>query len=107
MAGKSSHKEEQKKATGSVTKLRKPPFYNVLMHNDDFTPMDFVVEMLEKYFEKSHEEAVALMLGVHHGDKAIVGTYPYDIAVTKQSRVIAEARSRKHPFQMSVEPVSE
>lgn len=107
MAEKTNAKAVNKKQPQAGTKIKKPMLYKVIMHNDDFTPMDFVVEMLEKYFAKSHDEAMELMLTVHHGGKAVVGIYPYDIALTKQSRVIGEARSRKHPFSLSVEPVEE
>lgn len=87
----------------SRVKPKKPSMYNVIMLNDDFTPMDFVVSMLMKYFEKSGTEATELMLSVHHGKKAIVGTYVYDVAMTKTLRVTAEAREKGYPFKVIVE----
>jgi len=84
-------------------KLKAPNMYNVIMLNDDFTPMDFVVEMLRTYFDKSETEATALMLQVHHGKKAIIGKYPYDVATTKSYRVIQEARAKGYPFRVEVE----
>lgn len=84
-------------------KLKKPNLYNVIMLNDDFTPMDFVVEMLRTYFDKSEAEATELMLKVHRGKKAIVGKYSYDVAVTKTYRVTHEAREKGYPFKVIVE----
>ena len=101
-------KRKTAKSTQGVTKtkIRKPSMYDVLMHNDDITPMDFVVEILEKYFDKNAEDAKRLMLSVHHGTKAVAGTYTYDMAVTKMTKAVAEARNRKYPFKMTVEKSS-
>ena len=84
-------------------KLKPPARYHVIMLNDDFTPMDFVVWALKTYFDKSENEATALMLEVHHGKKAIVETYVYDVAVTKSCKVIQEARDRGYPFKVVVD----
>lgn len=84
-------------------KLKKPDLYNVVMLNDDFTPMDFVVEMLITYFDKTEAEATALMLSVHHGKKTVVATYIYDVAVTKSCKVIQIAREKGYPFKVVVE----
>ena len=65
------------------TRLKEPGRYVVMMFNDDFTPMDFVVDILETIFFKSQAEAEAIMLKVHHEEKAVVGTYGYDIAKSK------------------------
>lgn len=89
--------------SGSKVKLKPPSMYNVIMLNDDFTPMDFVVWALQTYFEKSFDQANRLMLEVHHGKKAVVGTYVYDVAVTKSSRVIQEARNKGYPFKVIVD----
>lgn len=107
MAEKNNTQKKEKKQAGTNTKIKKPTLYKVIMHNDDFTPMDFVVEMLQKYFAKSEDDARSLMLEVHHGGKAVVGIYPYDIAVTKQTRVVAEARAKKYPFSLSIQPSEE
>ncbi len=107
MAEKTGTHSSVKKQLHTNTRVKKPSLYKVIMHNDDFTPMDFVVEMLEKHFAKSHEAAMELMLTVHHGGKAAVGVYPYDVALTKQTRVVMEARSRKYPFTLSIEPDGE
>ena len=84
-------------------KLKEPSLYNVIMLNDDFTPMDFVVEMLRTHFDKTEEEATALMLKVHKGKKAVVATYVYDVAMTKSYRVMQEAREKGYPFKVIVD----
>ncbi len=83
--------------------LRPPPFYKVLLLNDDFTPMDFVVELLERFFHMERERAVAVMLKVHHEGAAVCGIYPKDIAATKVSQVIEHARSHGHPLACTME----
>lgn len=88
---------------GSTVKLKAPNLYNVIMLNDDFTPMDFVVEMLKTYFDKSETEATDLMLQVHRGKKAIIAKYVYDVAATKSYKVIQEARAKGYPFRVEVE----
>ena len=90
-------------AKKSKVKVKEPNMYNVIMLNDDFTPMDFVVDMLMKYFEKSGTEATNLMLAVHKGNRAIVGTYVYDVAMTKILHVTTEAREKGYPFKVIVE----
>ncbi len=85
------------------SELREPPRYNVIMHNDDFTTMEFVVEILISVFKKNPQEAEALMLTVHKSGRAVVGSYPYDIAVTKVNIATARARQAGYPFKMTVE----
>lgn len=89
--------------SGSKVRLKPPSMYNVIMLNDDFTPMDFVVWVLEVYFDKSADEANRLMLQVHNGKKAVVGRYVYDVAVTKCAKVIQEARAKGYPFKVIVD----
>ena len=84
-------------------KLREPRKYNVIMHNDDFTTMEFVVEILEEIFNKNEMEAESLMMTVHKGGKAVVGCYPYDIAVSKVNAAKIRAKSAGFPFKMTVE----
>lgn len=84
--------------------LKSPKKYKVLIHNDDFTPMDFVVMILTTIFRKSEPEAVELMLSVHHSDKAIAGVYTYDIAATKTEQAMNMARSEGYPLRLSYEP---
>ncbi len=92
-------------ATNEQTRIRAkiPKRYQVVMYNDDFTPMDFVVEILMDIFQKPEGEAVALMYEVHLGGSAVVGTYSYDIAHTKASLAITRAREQGWPFQVRVE----
>lgn len=80
-----------------------PKRYNVIIFNDDFTTMDFVVEVLMKIFGKSFEEAKALMLSVHNEGKAVAGTYGYDLAVSKASVATHMARKNKFPLKFEVE----
>lgn len=84
------------------TDINEPGQYNVVFHNDDFTPMDFVTMILELIFFKSETEAVRLMLKVHHEGKAIVGTYSYDIAVTKATEANNAARNNGFPLRVTV-----
>lgn len=86
-------------------KVKEPKLYHVIMHNDDFTPMDFVVALLEQIFHKEEPEAVRLMYMVHRSGRAAVGTYPYDIAVTKAQAGMSMAREQGFPFRLTVEEV--
>lgn len=80
-----------------------PPEKNVVFYNDDFTTMDFVVEVLLSIFNKSHEEAVALMQTVHSDGSAIIGTYTYDIAVSRAALTKQIARKNGFPLRVEVE----
>lgn len=82
---------------------RMPRHYRVIMHNDDFTSMEFVVEILIDIFHKDEIEAQRLMLTVHESGKAAVGMYPYDIAVTKVQAAAARAKEEGFPFRLTVE----
>ena len=90
-----------------VTKVRpktkKPSLYKVLMLNDDYTPMEFVIEVLEKFFGKGSEEATQIMLHVHQQGIGVCGVYTYDIAETKAIQVTNYARKFEHPLQMQLE----
>ncbi len=85
------------------TGLKEPRRYKVYIHNDDFTTMDFVVKVLVRVFFKSEAEAEALMLQVHHSDKAVVGIYSYDIAVSKVKRATQMAREEGFPLRLTYE----
>ena len=86
-------------------RIKEPKHYRVIMHNDDFTSMDFVVEILMDIFHKEEAEAQRLMLMVHESGRAAVGAYPYDIAVTKVQAATARAKEEGYPFRMTVEEV--
>ena len=94
-------------ATGVVTKpkpkTKRPSMYKVLLLNDDYTPMEFVVHVLEGFFNKSREEATQIMLMVHHKGVGVCGVYPYDVAETKVAQVIEFARRHQHPLQCTME----
>lgn len=85
------------------TKPKRPPFFKVVLLNDDYTPMDFVVTILETIFRKTHEEAVDLMMQVHQKGAAVCGVYTRDVAETKTDQVIEYARINDYPLQCIVE----
>jgi ATP-dependent Clp protease adaptor protein ClpS len=85
------------------TDVRVPPLYKVLLINDDYTPMEFVVDVLERFFNKDHPTATELMLRVHHEGSAICGVYTLEIAETKVAQVSDEARKMGHPLQCTIE----
>ena len=87
------------------TRLSPPSMYQVLMHNDDYTTMDFVVEVLEKVFRKSITEANQIMLNIHHKGHGVCGIYPFEVAETKISRVHSLARNTGFPLRCSLEKV--
>lgn len=93
--------------TGVVTKTRpktkKPSLYKVLLLNDDYTPMEFVVHVLEKYFNKGREDATRIMLQVHQKGVGICGVYTYEVAETKVTQVIDFSRQHGHPLQCTME----
>jgi ATP-dependent Clp protease adaptor protein ClpS len=85
------------------TKLEKPKLFKVILHNDDFTTMDFVVFVLEYVFGRSAPEAFTIMLKVHNEGIGIAGVYPYEIATMKCSKAINLARAREYPLLCTVE----
>ncbi len=88
-----------------VTQPKLPSMFKVLLLNDDYTPMDFVVDCIERFFNKTREQATKLMLKVHTEGMAICGIYPQDIAETKMELVLQYAQEAGHPLQCIVEPV--
>lgn len=84
-------------------KIKEPKMYNVIMYNDDFTSMEFVVYILETIFNKGEEEAVSIMMTVHKSGKAIVGKYSYDVAMTKTTMAMELAKEEGFPFKIKVE----
>lgn len=84
-------------------KLKEPRLYQVIMHNDDFTSMEFVVSILIDIFHKDPATAEVLMLHVHKNGRAVVGKYPYDIALTKTESAMARAREEGFPFKLTME----
>ena len=100
-------KEQSQIKERQRTNLKEPRRYKVIIYNDDFTTMEFVVLVLKQVFFKSEEDANALMLKVHHSDKAVVGIYTYDIAVSKARKATAMAREQGFPLRLTVEPEEE
>ncbi len=84
-------------------KVQKPPRYKVLIHNDDYTTMEFVILVLKKFFNKTQDESMAIMLKVHHDGVGICGIYTYEIAETKCQKVVAYARQNGHPLKCTIE----
>ena len=90
-------------ATKIRPKTKKPSMYKVLVLNDDYTPMEFVVMLLESVFHKSKEEATSIMLHVHQRGVGVCGVYSYDVAETKVAHVMDMARRNEHPLQATME----
>ncbi|HEU4452921.1 MAG TPA: ATP-dependent Clp protease adaptor ClpS [Longimicrobium sp.] len=91
-------------ATRERPKTRRPSMYRVLLHNDDFTTMEFVIEILVQHFEKTVTEATRIMLQVHQAGIGVAGIYTRDEAETRITIVIDAARDQGYPLQMSMEP---
>jgi ATP-dependent Clp protease adaptor protein ClpS len=87
----------------SKPKLKRPPMYKVILLNDDYTPMEFVVHILELFFNMNREKATQVMLTVHTRGSAVVGIYPRDIAESKSHQVNEYARENHHPLLSKVE----
>ena len=83
--------------------LKPPSMYRVMLLNDDFTPMDFVIFVLQEYFHKDRETATRIMLKVHREGRGVCGIFPKDIANTKVEQVVRHARQEGHPLQCTME----
>jgi ATP-dependent Clp protease adaptor protein ClpS len=97
------HLEDSALLTNQL-KAKPPSLYKVILLNDDFTPMDFVVEVLQRFFAKDREQATQLMLKVHTEGSAVCGVYPHGIAETKVNQVMAFANQHQHPLQCAMQP---
>jgi ATP-dependent Clp protease adaptor protein ClpS len=84
-------------------KTKRPPLFKVVLMNDDYTPMDFVVFLLKDIFHRTHEEAISIMLEIHHKGEGICGVFTRDVAETKAELVITLARRNEYPLQCRVE----
>jgi ATP-dependent Clp protease adaptor protein ClpS len=89
--------------TKTKPKIKRPPLFKVLLLNDDFTPMDFVVHVLQKFFRLSLQDATKVMLAVHRKGLGVCGLYTYEIAETKVRSVLAYAKTHQHPLQCTLE----
>lgn len=106
MAAKQRARPEGETLTAARAETREPQRYRVLMHNDHYTPMDFVVQILRSVFHKPAVEAEEIMLTVHYRGVGVCGCYPAQIAETKVKRVHSEARAAGYPLRCSLEPES-
>ena len=93
--------------TGVLTqtriKTKKPSLYKVLLLNDDYTPMEFVTHVIQKFFNKGQDEAMTIMLHVHQRGVGVCGVYTYEVAETKVAQVLDLARQHQHPLQCTME----
>ncbi|MEM1103756.1 MAG: ATP-dependent Clp protease adapter ClpS [Pseudomonadota bacterium] len=107
MAGEEENGDDFGRGVGVVTqtkpKTKKPSLYKVLLLNDDYTPMEFVVYVLEALFNKNREEATRIMLHVHQNGVGVCGVYTYEVAETKVAQVMETARRNQHPLQCTME----
>ena len=89
--------------TVSKPKTAKPPMYKVILLNDDFTPMEFVVHILERFFSLNHDSAINIMLTVHQKGLAVIGVFSHDVAESKVNQVMSYSRQNQHPLQCKME----
>ncbi|MEZ3519458.1 MAG: ATP-dependent Clp protease adaptor ClpS [Muribaculaceae bacterium] len=94
----------QQSSLSSKISLREPKNYKVVFYNDDFTTMDFVIEILILVFLKSEHDAYNIMLDIHHKGKSTVGTYSFDMARTRTMRATEMARAQGFPLKITIEP---
>lgn len=90
-------------ATRTLTRTKRPDLYRVLLLNDDYTPMEFVVHVIKRFFNRTEEEATMIMLHVHHNGVGECGVYTYEIAETKVTQVMSFAQENQHPLQCVME----
>ena len=91
-------------AVSEELKVQVPKMYKVLLHNDDYTTMEFVIHILQKFFRKSYDEAHSIMLKVHHDGLGICGIYTHEVAESKSSKVNKYSRNKGHPLKSTIEP---
>lgn len=107
MQGEDDDSDETGRGTAVITRTRaktkKPSLYRVLLLNDDYTPMEFVVHVLERFFRKTRDEATQIMLHVHNHGVGECGVYTFEVAETKVSQVMDFARQHEHPLQCVME----
>jgi len=104
MSSETDKNEESGTITIKKVKLQPPKMYKVVMHNDDYTTMEFVILVLQKFFNKSFSEAQTIMLEVHMRGFGICGIFTFEVAESKVAKVIKYARENGHPLKCSTEP---
>ena len=95
--------DDQELLVKTKPKTKRPPLYKVLLINDDYTPMEFVVMILERFFGLTHSQAFDIMITVHKKGLAVVGVFSYEVAETKVAQVMDCARQHQHPLQCTME----
>jgi ATP-dependent Clp protease adaptor protein ClpS len=105
-----AHKFDSDSGNGTIleekkAKVKPPPMYKVMLLNDDYTPMEFVVSTIQKFFSKSREQATQIMLKVHREGMGVCGIYPKDVAGTKVDLVTQHARAHQHPLQCTMDEI--
>ena len=103
MSEKKDDDEDQELLVKTKPKTKRPPLYKVLLLNDDYTPMEFVVMILEKFFGLTHAQSFDIMITVHKKGLAVVGVFSYEVAETKVAQVMDCARQHQHPLQCTME----
>jgi ATP-dependent Clp protease adaptor protein ClpS len=103
LTGGSEQVDDPSILTISKPEIKRPPLYKILLLNDDFTPMEFVIVVLGKFFGLNHSESVEIMLTVHKKGVAVIGVFAFEIAETKVTQVMAFARANQHPLQCTME----
>lgn len=98
---------DERPITDPKIEIKKPRKFAVVLLNDDFTPMDFVVKILKQYFRHEHERACQIMMEVHQKGQGVAGVYSMEIAETKAMETMQSARSAGHPLQAVLQPVEE
>jgi ATP-dependent Clp protease adaptor protein ClpS len=104
MSSETERDEQSGVATIRKEKLQAPRMYKVIMHNDDYSTMEFVILVLQKFFQKNFDEAHSVMLEVHTKGFGVCGIYTYEVAESKAAKVIKYARDNGHPLKCSTEP---
>jgi ATP-dependent Clp protease adaptor protein ClpS len=98
-----TRKQSESVLEAERTKVKPPPLFKVLLLNDDYTPMDFVIVVLQRFFSMSREQATRIMLKVHKDGMGVCGIFPQDVAATKVRQVIGFAREHQHPLACVME----
>ncbi len=101
---KKDPKEDGQVLTRKKAQTKKPRMYKVLLHNDDYTPMEFVVAILQHIFGRGEVDSTEIMLHVHNNGVGVAGVYSYQVAETKVQKVLATAKRHEYPLQCSMEP---
>ena len=104
MSSETEKDEQSGVATARKEKLQTPRMYKVLMHNDDYTTMEFVILVLQKFFNKNFDDAQSIMLAVHQRGFGVCGVYTFEVAESKTAIVMKYSKDNGHPLKCSIEP---